>query len=342
MTTVWAVLLTGCGSQDDDVPPTAPATSASPASSVAAAPAAENPDVARYADQALNVLDAGLHASGERWEQARRHVQETALTARSPRDLDAALDNAVGVAGGKHSRFTPGMETETETGPGVGGAAMTLPRVTTEGGITVLSLPPLILEGADPGAVRYARTLADGIDAAAPETCGWVVDLQGNSGGNMWPMLSGVSALLPKGAALSFRDRAGEDTAVTVQADGAGTEGWTAVSVGDRERRAGAPIAVLQDRSTASSGEAILVAFRGVENVRSFGQSSAGLASANGVHVLSDGSRIVLTAAEFVDRTGRVFGDRRVDPDVNVHFNPVSSPDAAMSARAWLREQGCP
>ena len=117
----------------------------------------------------------------------------------------------------------------------------------------------------------------------------------------------------------------------------------TFVSVGPRTQRDGAPIAVLQDRSTSSSGEAVLAAFRGLPNARSFGQSSSGYGSGNATHVLSDGSRLTLTAAEFVDRGGEVLGDRPVDPDLPIRRDGGGGTDAAQAAaRIWLQERGCP
>ena len=56
------------------------------------------------------------------------------------------------------------------------------------------------LPGGPPLARRYARaggelltTLAEG------RPRGWVVDLRDNTGGNMWPMLAAIAALLPDG-----------------------------------------------------------------------------------------------------------------------------------------------
>ena len=349
MGVVLAVLLTGCGaSHGDGSPPTS--SSAPPGTPTPGGGSSSgDQDTLAYADRALDVLDTGLYASGERWEQARAQVQETARTARSPRDLDSVLRYATGVAGGKHSSFTPGPdpaergERSTSSASETPRMNVTLPTVTTTDGVSTLSLPALPVASDDPQASEYAMVLADGIDAASPATCGWVVDVQGNLGGNMWPMLSGVSALLPEGPVMFFRDRAGEDTAVTVQEDGAGTEGMTFVSVGPRTQRDGAPIAVLQDRSTSSSGEAVLAAFRGLPNARSFGQSSSGYGSGNATHVLSDGSRLTLTAAEFVDRGGEVLGDRPVDPDLPIRRDGGGGTDAAQAAaRIWLQERGCP
>ena len=345
--TVLAVLLTGCGASHGDGSAHASSSAHPGTPTLGGGSSSGDQDTLAYVDRALDVLDTGLYASGERWEQARAQVQETAKTARSPRDLDSVLRYATGVAGGKHSSFTPGPDpavrgerptSSTSESPRMN---VTLPTVTTTDGISTLSLPALPVASDDPKASEYAMVLADGIDAAAPATYGWVVDVQGNLGGNMWPMLSGVSALLPEGPVMFFRDRAGVDTAVTVQQDGAGIEGMTFVSVGPRTQRDGAPIAVLQDRSTASSGEAVLAAFRGLPNARSFGQSSSGYGSGNATHVLSDGSRITLTAAEFVDRAGKGLGERPVDPDVSIGRTEGAGTDAASKAAAWLRERGC-
>jgi C-terminal processing protease CtpA/Prc len=68
------------------------------------------------------------------------------------------------------------------------------------------------------------------------------------------------------------------------------------------------PIAVLTSRCTASSGEAIAVAFRSWHRARSFGQPTLGLLTANRGFSLPDGALLNLTVSIFADRTGRVYG----------------------------------
>lgn len=151
---------------------------------------------------------------------------------------------------------------------------------------------------------------------------------------NMSPMLSGLAALLPDGAALSFVDRSGVATPVTIEPRGVAVAGNVAVDVGARKKITGMPIAVLQDEWTASSGEAVLASLRGVDGVRTFGADSAGYTSANVSRTLFDGATIVLTESVYVDRTGRNYDEGPIAPDQN-------STDADADARAWLSEQGC-
>ena len=76
------------------------------------------------------------------------------------------------------------------------------------------------------------------------------------------------------------------------------------------------PVALLTNEWTASSGEATLLCFRGLANARTFGIPTAGYASGNQPFNLPDGSQLVLTTSEDVARTGEVFCDAPIEPDV--------------------------
>lgn len=145
--------------------------------------------------------------------------------------------------------------------------------------------------------------------------CGAVVDLRGNTGGDMGPTLAGLSPLLPDGEALRFV--AGENSSPVVvegnNVDGGGTPVTTSGGKLD------VPVAVLTDELTASSGEAALVAFRGLDDARSFGTPTAGYASANMTFTMPDGALILLTAMQFQDRTGHVLPEAPIEPDEATH-----------------------
>lgn len=290
------------------------------------------PSPQRYADVALDLMSGGYAADGPAWEAAQEAVRAAAAQADDVADLHAVLAEAVRVAGGPHSAFlTPdeaaASQTAADEAPG--------PTVTTTGGVTTLVLPELA-GGSPRTQQRYADILADGIAAAAPATCGWVVDLRGNTGGTMYPMLSGVSALLPDGPALFFSDRHGRTTAqVTVQEDGAGLNGRTTTRVRATPGVSGA-VAVLQDERTASSGEVVLTAFRGLDHVATFGAPSAGYTSANTPYRLYDGAELVVTESVYVDRDGVVLDEVPLPA-----AHPTAGPDAEAAGRAWLAEQGC-
>ncbi len=60
-----------------------------------------------------------------------------------------------------------------------------------------VTLPAFAGSGA--GADAYADRLFGQVAAGAGYACGYVVDLRGNTGGNNWPMLIGLSGLLGDG-----------------------------------------------------------------------------------------------------------------------------------------------
>ena len=92
------------------------------------------------------------------------------------------------------------------------------------------------------------------------------------------------------------------------------------------------PVAILVNDRTASSGEAALLCFAGMERARSFGTGTAGYTSVNMGYYLFDGAQIYLTVAEDMTREGKVFHNDPVQPDV-----PGEQPE--QDALAWLKEQ---
>ena len=177
---------------------------------------------------------------------------------------------------------------------------------------------------------HYADTLAKGLTAARDSgACGAVVDLRGNDGGDMGPMLAGVSPLLPDGTALEFVSNA-YSSPVTIEGNGVRGGGSPTTTSGGKWD---APVAVLVDGDTASSAEATMLAFRGLDNSRSFGAPTAGYASANMVYDFPDGSALMLTIAKDKARTGEVFSEDPIQPD---------EPGGEDAALAWLAaEHSC-
>ena len=140
---------------------------------------------------------------------------------------------------------------------------------------------------------------------------GVIIDLRDNSGGNMYPMLAAVSPLIPDGIFIRFKGRKSNQP-ISLE--------YVEKSEGVRSYKFKMPdtlpIALLTNEWTASSGEATLLAFRGLKNARTFGSSTAGYASANIPFQLSDGYTMVLTISQDVARTGEVFCDDPIAPDV--------------------------
>lgn len=267
----------------------------------------------RYVHKAIAIMDKNaLFAEGPLWESAKKQALSS-----TPETMDEAykiVREALKTAGGKHSFL---MERSTVQYNDT--LQWRMPMIDmTEDGILVITIPDF--SGNEIQARQYAQTLLDGI---SPDVQRVILDLRGNTGGNMYPMIAGVNALLPDGIVLKFRRQNGRESNLTAEyiANVQGVERKATISP---------DIAILTDGDTASSGEALLICFRGLSNVRTFGSPTAGYASANRSFDMRDGSILVITTSCDVARTGEVFCDDPINPDC-LTDTPM---DAALE---WLR-----
>lgn len=188
--------------------------------------------------------------------------------------------------------------------------------------------------GDDASRDAFARGIVERIAALAPSaSAGWIVDLRGNSGGTMWPMLAGLRPLLGAG-----------EIGGNVSAPGQPMRSWRLERVMPQATTwpqpdlSAAKVAVLIGPGTSSSGEAVAIAFNGRARTRSFGQPSDGRSTSNETIALPDGGTLLLTTAVFADRSGKVFGGK-VAPDVVVPAGDGDASDPVLAAaQAWLVE----
>lgn len=187
--------------------------------------------------------------------------------------------------------------------------------------------------------IREGAAAVRDLDRRHPK--GWVVDLRGNTGGSMYPMLTVLAPLLGHGHLGSFVDAAGEVSGRWLLRDGVvyvDDEALSATPHPYLPAEPEPPVAVLIDGRTMSAGEATLIAFLGMPRVRTFGAPTAGLATGNVAVDLADGAVLVLTVAREADRTGRLYGNAPIAPD-----RPTpGDADALTDAVAWLRSVGTP
>jgi len=309
-----------------------------------------------YLNEAIDVIETNSIKRNEIDWTAFREVallEAERAGAENPAETHPMIVAALERLGDNHSFFRAAQSgagtspsfavAQTESGREAGGGP--LARV-LEPGVAYLDVPAFAGGGTDADELsssyhRLIRTL----DEASP-SCGWVVDLRGNAGGNMWPMLAGVGPILGEGSVGSFLypdteqsgwfyegGQAGFDDLVIAQAD----EPYALRSLQPW-------VAVLTDELTASAGEAIAVAFRARDRARSFGAPTWGVSTANAAFPLSDGSVIFLTVATMVDRAGTVYGGA-LEPDVAVRAGAKTgqpSTDVALRvALEWLSGRDC-
>ena len=288
----------------------------------------------RYVDSALSLMQTySLQKHEVDWARMREDTYMRANGAAVPAQTYAAIQRALETLN-EHSFFIP-----PSTGIGGPPAGMWPPLLGTtdnQGRIGYVRTATFNERDADGHAQEYHDILRD-IDT--PNTCGWIVDLRSNPGGNMWPMLAGVGPILGEGSPGVFIDADGVRTPWWYQNGAAGVErGGTRQSIARvarpyRLRRSNPPVAVLTGPNTASAAEAIAISFRARPDTRSFGLMTRGLPTANSAYEMPDGATVVLTTAWEADRAGTVYRGR-IDPDeVIVGGTPN---DAVIAAAGWL------
>jgi C-terminal processing protease CtpA/Prc len=167
----------------------------------------------------------------------------------------------------------------------------------------------------------------------------WIIDLRKNSGGNCWPMLTGLGPLLGEGVCGYFV-QSGERVPISYR-DGSAIQGrhvrCRVSSKAYRTQHDHPYIVVLTGRRTVSAGETVALAFRGREQSCLMGEPTRGLTTANATYSLSDRSMLVLSVCQEADRMGRVC-EGSIQPDQWVAANPPASGDdpARTAAINWL------
>ena len=281
------------------------------------------PSAETYGKNALSTIDKnGIFAGNDEWKSTYNECLKMIENAKSYDDTYDAIRKALSVGGGKHSMLMTKSESQdtTESYDEV------LPTVSLDGDIAIIKLPDFL--GTAEAGQKYAKVAEDFIHENRDKIKGVVLDLRGNTGGDMGPMATAVSSLLPDGELVYYHYRS-YDVPVTLKngvVSNAGTGGKSLYP----EEKLNVPVAILTDDMTASSGEALALCFRGLERTRTFGAPTAGYTSVNMLYNMYDGAQMYLTVAFDKARTGEIFKETPIEPDV-----ATDSPLEA--ALEWLR-----
>ena len=160
----------------------------------------------------------------------------------------------------------------------------------------------------------------------------YIIDLRKNVGGNCWPMLAGLGPLLGEGT-LGYFISKNERIPISYRS-GMSIQGRHSRCTASNPYvlRAGKKIVtVLVNHQTASAGEIVALAFKGLKDVYLFGEPTAGLTTANATYALSDGSMLVLTVSKEADRYGNIT-EGKIQPDEFVRAHPHNAKDPIKDA----------
>lgn len=295
-----------------------------------------------YLSRALDTIQKNaLNSHRIDWPATRKEADALASRTSEPAQTHEFLRDVLRQLGDGHSLLLPPAEHDRmRADPG----EVPIPQVSSRllaGDLGYLSVPAFGSVNVEAG-TAFARQLRDHIEALdAKGACGWVLDLRENGGGNMYPMLTGIGALLGEGDAGRFVAPGKPDLRWWYRNGQAGAGDYSSLPPDPKPLRlkvSPATVAVLTGPGTTSSGEAIAISFRGRPLARSFGGYTAGLSSGNQLFPLDDGALMALTVSLMADRTGQPYGVP-VRPDEVVPAR-LDSKDAALdAASAWLRLQ---
>ena len=277
--------------------------------------AERSPAADAYLQQAITLIrQRHINSSAADWPRIERTASYLAGSAQQTSDTHGAIRWVLAELGEPHSFLVGPDQIGAASGARAGSGENDDPMPTgrlVEGRYAWITLPTLSTIGAGGHArgAAYTEALKNTLlSLDEHELCGWVVDLRGNGGGNMWPMLNGLDPLLGAPPFGYFVLPGGQRQVWTRSENGI----QVATSPtrpsnsppGFRLRQQGLRLAVVIGPRTASSGEMVANALIGRSGVRTFGTRSAGLTTGNAVHTLSDGAILILTETAIAGRDG--------------------------------------
>jgi carboxyl-terminal processing protease len=309
-------------------------------------------DARLYLDSAIAfVREQHMDSARRDWPALTSRAYRRAAGAVKPSETYIAIRGLLSAMGDNHSflRLPSPRAPATVTATPAASEAGPLPTYSLlDGRFGLVALPGLAMFGpADrpQGQAYVDRSRKAVLALDRSPLCGWIIDLRGNGGGNIWPMLNGLTPLLgrpPFGGYVV----PGEKTEMWILQEGGlvTTEGRDMRKLdlhmsGFTARHAAIPLAVLIGPETGSSGEGVAIAFAGRAGVRSFGRRSAGLTSANTTKTLSDGAVLAVPTSWTADRTGREYRVAIAPDELIEDGSEIKAASRWLSAQCERRKQ---
>lgn len=292
-----------------------------------------------YLEDALTYMEKGsVNRENLDWNFIKTEAYKKASNALTPKDTYEAIELAISLLKDNHSFFMTPEQFSFLENAGNDQAIDTIQLKSKLinnhiGYLLVPSCYPLSKDSLE----KYALTLQQEIQTLDTHKLDkWIVDLRGNSGGNMWPMVLGLRPLINADTFGFFSDGSGEYSTWNFEGLSVKNGNFETCSLNQPsyQLNQSAPrIAILLDNQTASSGESTAIAFIGGDQTKVFGQKTGGYTTANEMFLLSDGAVIMLSTTYSADRLGRIYRDG-ITPDQITEIGDVTLDEAIQ----WLEE----
>lgn len=162
----------------------------------------------------------------------------------------------------------------------------------------------------------------------------WIIDLRDNKGGNVWPMLSGLTPIIGDGLINYSIGNNTENPNFIKQ--GSFTISGTSTLIYKTKRKF-KKLAVLVNNLTASSGEMLAISLLGFKDTKCFGRKTRGLTTSNRTFNFSDGTMLFLSTGFMADKNKKVYRDG-ITPDI-VFETDLSDDEIITEVIKWLKEE---
>ncbi|CAM3879215.1 MULTISPECIES: S41 family peptidase [Flavobacterium] len=289
------------------------------------------PEVKEYLDEVITILEHNsVNKYNIEWYAFKNEVYTHASKAKTIEEAYPSITFAISKLNDKHSYFAPNITSEIEV------EKKELPILKDEivpNSIGYIRIPFCI--GDEQTIQTYIQNITNKIKTQdSPMIKGWIVDLRGNFGGNMWPMLTAIGPILGNGKIGYFINAENKSSTWKYENGKVYLENTIVEETKNAYHliKKEPYVAILIDTITASSGEAITVAFKNRKSTRFFGEPTFGVSTGNKSYTLSDGSRINLTESVFADRNKNKYG-KSIFPD-----EECKSSEAINKAIKWFNK----
>lgn len=272
-----------------------------------------------YMNEVLYLLEnRSVNRKNINWKELKTEVFEKIKNAKTLEDTYPTVMYAVSQLKDNHSYFKSATEFDNDT---IESPLPTLQDETLPANIGYIRVPFCI--GSENQLRNYIDTLQTKISRQNNSALkGWIIDLRGNFGGNMWPMLLVIEPFIGNGIKGFFVD-ADNNYNAWYLTNGKAFLDKELVFENPTYKKidlSNAYVAILTDNQTASSGEAIAVALKNRANSKSFGKPTFEVSTGCVAHTLSDGSVLNLAETVFADSNKKPYG-YEIHPDVETDEN---------------------
>lgn len=280
------------------------------------------PTPKRDAMLAFNKISStGIYTANQAQKNRLAAIRNNISNKNTYKEIYPLLKQALKVKGGKHASLITPSEVRKEV------SQYKAPTSSVKNNILYVHLPEF--NGSSSQGKRYANTLYHKLTSKTYK--GIIIDLRNNLGGDIGPMLAGISPVIPNGKLFELVNASNKSMSVTFQGSVTNNMG-TKIDLGKVKKVTGIPVAVVLNRWTASSGELTALALETNPNVKTFGDNSAGYTSINDTYTMYNGTQVNITAEKIKKNNGRVLFNNKIKPDVQTN-KPI------VQANKWLLTQ---